>query len=114
MFKVDGKRQDFHRSLGFAFVKIAPCQFRQIKLHCFIERVNDIVHACDPDRQRTIIRHQRGHDLFEHRFDSIPHMKRFTRRVCQSEGRCVERGLIEVAWSRWVESRLAIRQHLDE
>ena len=32
MFKVDGKRQDFHRSLGFALVKIAPCQFRQISL----------------------------------------------------------------------------------
>ena len=60
--------------------------------------------------QRTIIRHQCGHNLLEHHFYSIAHMKRFTRRVCQSERRRVQSGFIEVARSRWIDGRLAIGQ----
>jgi len=45
---------------------------------------------------------------------TVCHMKRLMGRVRQGERRCVKSGLIEIAWSGWVEGRLAVGQQLDK
>jgi ribosomal protein S12 methylthiotransferase accessory factor YcaO len=77
LLEVDGERHDFHRALAFALVEAAAGKLGKIELHRLVEAVDDVVHARHFADQRTVVGHQRLHDLAKHDLDHVAHAHGF-------------------------------------
>ena len=73
MFEVDGERNDFHGAAAVALVEALARDLGDVKFYRLVEPVDGVIHARQFCDKFSIIRHQRGDGLPQHRFDDVAH-----------------------------------------